>query len=55
MSYTTAVLEEEATDMAVAIEPGGPFVLRRAVLEIALHAIEVTFDVRGYLAQTSQS
>ncbi len=45
-----AVREAEAADVAVAVEAGRPLVLRRAVLEVALHAVERAFDVRGNLA-----
>ena len=45
-----AVGEAEAADVAVAVESGQPLVLRRPVIEIALHAIEGALDVRGDLA-----
>src|SRR5690606_31875236 len=39
------VREAETADVPVAVEPGRPLVLRRPVLEIALHAEERAFDV----------
>src|SRR6185312_13188969 len=45
-----AVGKTEAADVAVAVEAGHPLVLRRPIIEIALHAIESALDVRGDLA-----
>src|SRR5208282_4921672 len=44
------VVKAEAADMAVTVEARHPFVLRRPIIEVALHAIEGAVNVGGNLA-----
>src|SRR5579862_2177009 len=45
-----SVGEAQAADVAVAVEPRHPLILRWTVLEVTLHAHERAFDVLGDLA-----
>src|SRR3984885_5966572 len=43
------IMKAKPADMAVAVETGQPFVLRRTIVEITLHPVERAVDVSGNL------